>query len=162
MTAAGQPDGLAVLGMFIEVGSKHEEFDKVIQTLGKIKNKSDKTPLENKCIDCNNLLPKTHEFWTYPGSLTTPPLLESVTWIVFKEPIQVSEEQVSLCFMSQFTKIHSALKLEKSAISKMQKSIIRIFKNGKKINFCTRKRFKTTKNAILNFFLKQKLIFCHI
>ena len=59
MTAAGQPDGLAVLGMFIEVGSKHEEFDKVIQTLGKIKNKSDKTPpLEHKCIDCNNLLPK--------------------------------------------------------------------------------------------------------
>ena len=101
MTAAGQPDGLAVLGVFIEVGSKHEEFDKVIQTLGKIKNKSDKTPLEHKCIDCNNLLPKSHEFWTYPGSLTTPPLLESVTWIVFKEPIQVSKDQVR--FMPYFT-----------------------------------------------------------
>ena len=100
MTAAGKPDGLAVLGMFIEVGSKHEELDKVIQTLGKIKNKSDKTLLDDKCIDCNNLLPKTHEFWTYPGSLTTPPLLESVTWIVFKEPIQVSKEQVS--FTSYF------------------------------------------------------------
>ena len=100
MTAAGKPDGLAVLGMFIEVGNKHEELDKVIQTLGKIKNKSDKTHLDDKCIDCNNLLPKTHEFWTYPGSLTTPPLLESVTWIVFKEPIQVSKEQVS--FTSYF------------------------------------------------------------
>ena len=59
MTAAGKPDGLAVLGMFIEVGNKHEELDKVIQTLGKIKNKSDKTHLDDKCIDCNNLLPKT-------------------------------------------------------------------------------------------------------
>ena len=45
-------------------------------------------------IDCNNLLPKEHGFWTYDGSLTTPPLLESVTWIVFQKPIQVSEEQV--------------------------------------------------------------------
>ena len=95
MTAAGKPDCLAVLGMFIEVGSKHEEFDKVIQTLGKIPNKGDETPIEDQGIDCNNLLPTTHGFWTYPGSLTTPPLYESVTWIVFKEPIQVSEEQVS-------------------------------------------------------------------
>ena len=100
-TAAGQPDGLAVLGMFIEVGDKHEELDKVIQTLGKIQNKSDKTDIDDQAIDCNNLLPATHGFWTYPGSLTTPPLLESVTWIVFKEPIQVSKDQVR--FMPYFT-----------------------------------------------------------
>ena len=66
--------------------------------------------------------------------------------------------------------MHSALKLEKSAISKVQKSIICIFKNGKKINFCIRKIFKITKNAIfglkktgflvvLNFFLVLKLFF---
>ena len=97
MTAAGQPDGLAVLGMFIEIGSQHEEFDKVIQCLEKIPNKGDETPIEDQGVDCNNLLPTTHGFWTYPGSLTTPPLFESVTWIVFKEPIQVSEEQVSFC-----------------------------------------------------------------
>ena len=63
---------------------------------------------------------------------------------------------------------HSALELEKSAISKVQKSIIFIFKNGKKIHFCTRKKFKTTKNAIfglkktgflvvLNFVLVKKI-----
>ena len=95
-TAAGQPDGLAVVGMFIEVGDKHEEFEKVIQTLEKIKCKGEKIAIDDQGIDCNNFLPKTHGFWTYPGSLTTPPLLESVTWIVMKEPIQVSEEQVSV------------------------------------------------------------------
>jgi len=94
-TAAGQPDGLAVVGMFIEVGDKHEEFDKVIQTLEKIKCKGEKIAIDDQGIDCNNFLPKTHGFWTYPGSLTTPPLLESVTWIVMKEPIQVSEEQMA-------------------------------------------------------------------
>ena len=69
---------------------------------------------------------------------------------------------------------HSALKLEKSAISKVQKKHYLNFQkwNGKKINFCTRKKFKTSKNAIfltektgflgvLNFFLVQKLIFCN-
>ena len=50
-----------------------------------------------------------------------------------------------------------ALKLEKIAISKVQKSIICIFKNGKKINFCTRKKFKTTKNP--GFFQSMNCIF---
>jgi hypothetical protein len=34
------------------------------------------------------------DYWSYPGSLTTPPLSESVTWVVFKEPIIVSSAQV--------------------------------------------------------------------
>ena len=49
-TAAGQPDGLAVLGMFIEVGEANEELDKVVQCLGLIKNKNDKHTIEDKGI----------------------------------------------------------------------------------------------------------------
>lgn len=44
----------------------------------------------------SSLLPKALDYWTYPGSLTTPPLLESVTWVVLKEPISVSSQQVRL------------------------------------------------------------------
>ena len=33
-------------------------------------------------------------YWTYQGSLTTPPLNESVLWIVFKKPMAVSREQL--------------------------------------------------------------------
>lgn len=40
------------------------------------------------------LLPSSLHYWTYLGSLTTPPLHESVIWIVLKEPIAVSEKQV--------------------------------------------------------------------
>ena len=45
-----------------------------------------------------------------------------------------------------------ALKSEKSAISKVKKNIICIFKNGKKSIFAPEKKFKTTKNAIFGLF----------
>ena len=35
-------------------------------------------------------------YWTYEGSLTTPPLHETVTWVVFKKPMTVSKEQLSV------------------------------------------------------------------
>lgn len=34
------------------------------------------------------------DYYTYDGSLTTPPLLECVKWVVFKEPLEVSAAQV--------------------------------------------------------------------
>lgn len=47
-------------------------------------------PFEPSC-----LLPTCRDYWTYPGSLTTPPLTESVTWIIQKKPIEVAASQVS-------------------------------------------------------------------
>ena len=41
------------------------------------------------------LLPSCTDYWAYFGSLTHPPLHESVTWIIFKETISVSAEQVA-------------------------------------------------------------------
>jgi len=94
--AAGKPDGLAVLGLLIEVGEKHEEFEKVVQAFDKISCKGDKTSLEGLEIDCAKFLPeKEKAIWTYEGSLTTPPLLESVIWTVFQTPMQISAEQMN-------------------------------------------------------------------
>jgi len=53
---------------------------------------------ETKSIDANfdlNLnLPDSREYYTYDGSLTTPPCTENVEWYVFKNPITISLEQV--------------------------------------------------------------------
>ena len=46
----------------------------------------------------NNLLPKnTSDYWTYPGSLTTPPCSECVQWVLFKDPIELSADQLDKC-----------------------------------------------------------------
>uniref|UniRef100_A0A2K6V7R4 Carbonic anhydrase n=1 Tax=Saimiri boliviensis boliviensis TaxID=39432 RepID=A0A2K6V7R4_SAIBB len=46
-------------------------------------------------FDPSSLLPACRDYWTYPGSLTTPPLTESVTWIIQKEPVEVAPGQLS-------------------------------------------------------------------
>ena len=41
------------------------------------------------------VLPGNREhFYAYSGSLTTPPCTEGVQWIVFKEPIELSRDQI--------------------------------------------------------------------
>uniref|UniRef100_A0A8C2YNL3 Carbonic anhydrase n=1 Tax=Chinchilla lanigera TaxID=34839 RepID=A0A8C2YNL3_CHILA len=97
--AAQQPDGLAVLGVFLKIGSATPGLQKVLDMLDFITTKGKSTEFTN--FDPHALLPENLDYWTYPGSLTTPPLLESVTWIVLKEPITVSSEQ-----MSTFRKLH--------------------------------------------------------
>lgn len=78
---------------FFQVGSKHEELEKVVRLLPYIQHKGDKVTM-SEALDPANLLPRGSAYWMYPGSLTTPPCTESVTWILFKQPVEVSAEQV--------------------------------------------------------------------
>ena len=45
-------------------------------------------------INASQLLPQDRGYFTYMGSLTTPPCSEDVRWFVLKTPVLVSEEQV--------------------------------------------------------------------
>jgi carbonic anhydrase len=45
-------------------------------------------------INAANLVPPGHGYYTYHGSLTTPPCTEIVTWYILKAPIAVSPGQV--------------------------------------------------------------------
>ena len=53
-----------------------------------------KTEMPGVMIDINQMLPADKNYFTYMGSLTTPPCSENVLWLVLKNPIYVSEEQV--------------------------------------------------------------------
>ncbi|KAK4873276.1 hypothetical protein RN001_015305 [Aquatica leii] len=56
-------------------------------------------PQRTRCedVDPTNFLPETTTYWTYQGSLTAPPCLECVVWILFKNPVEVSQEQLQAC-----------------------------------------------------------------
>jgi carbonic anhydrase len=47
-------------------------------------------------IDLTQLLPEDKRYYTYMGSLTTPPCSEGVLWMVLKQPVPISMDQVSI------------------------------------------------------------------
>lgn len=46
-------------------------------------------------VDASGLLPADRGYYTFTGSLTTPPCTEGVTWFVLKNPGQISKDQVA-------------------------------------------------------------------
>jgi carbonic anhydrase len=46
-------------------------------------------------INAEDLLPKSRSFYTYTGSLTTPPCTEGVNWFVMAEPASISSAAVA-------------------------------------------------------------------
>ncbi|PAA50279.1 hypothetical protein BOX15_Mlig017567g1 [Macrostomum lignano] len=92
--AAAIKDGLAVLGVFVEVGLAHPALERVLSRFEAIRQPDSKTSISGG-INLADFLPSnTTEFFTYEGSLTTPPCFESVQWIVFRKPITMSQEQL--------------------------------------------------------------------
>uniref|UniRef100_A0A8B9GTR2 Carbonic anhydrase VII n=1 Tax=Astyanax mexicanus TaxID=7994 RepID=A0A8B9GTR2_ASTMX len=75
-----------------ERGDEHRGLHKITDALYMVKFKG--TVADFRDFNPKCLLPRSLGYWTYPGSLTTPPLYESVTWIVLAEPIEVSEKQM--------------------------------------------------------------------
>jgi carbonic anhydrase len=57
--------------------------------------------LNNVRIDADGLLPADHSYYTFSGSLTTPPCSEDVTWFVLKHPLSVSTAEIR-----QFAKLY--------------------------------------------------------
>ena len=47
-------------------------------------------------MDLNELLPKDRRYFTYMGSLTTPPCSEGVLWMVMQQPVTVAPEQIAV------------------------------------------------------------------
>uniref|UniRef100_A0A5F8GPG4 Carbonic anhydrase n=1 Tax=Monodelphis domestica TaxID=13616 RepID=A0A5F8GPG4_MONDO len=91
--AAEKPDGLAIIAVFIKAGQANPGLQKVIDALSSIKTKGKKAPFAN--FDPSLLIPQSSDYWSYHGSLTHPPLHESVTWIIYREPISASSEQLA-------------------------------------------------------------------
>ena len=93
--AAGE---LAVVGIMMKKGAAHPAINTIWEH---IPGKEEMSAVEGVAIDAANLLPKNMTYFSYEGSLTTPPCSEGVHWNILTEPIQVSEEQIAI-FESQY------------------------------------------------------------
>ncbi|KAF6323160.1 carbonic anhydrase 3 [Rhinolophus ferrumequinum] len=91
--ALKQPDGTAVVGIFLKIGREKGEFQLILDALDKIKTKGKEAPFTN--FDPSCLFPACRDYWTYHGSFTTPPCEECIVWLLLKEPITVSSEQMA-------------------------------------------------------------------
>jgi len=47
-------------------------------------------------LDPNDLLPQDRRYYTYMGSLTTPPCSEGVQWLVMRQPVSATPEQIEI------------------------------------------------------------------
>lgn len=82
---------LAVIGVFFEDGAENELLKKY---LGHLPEHHDETYDAADQFSAADLLPAGTGYYTYPGSLTTPPCSEIVTWLVMKDHITASHEEI--------------------------------------------------------------------
>ncbi|RYD30291.1 MAG: carbonic anhydrase family protein [Verrucomicrobiaceae bacterium] len=47
-------------------------------------------------LDLTQLLPAERGYYTYMGSLTTPPCSEGVLWMVMRQPVQLTAQQIAV------------------------------------------------------------------
>ena len=84
---------LAIIAVLLQTG----QANRFIQTLW------NNLPLEKNedyaariAIQAADILPASHDYISYIGSLTTPPGTEGVLWLVMKQPVQLSAEQIDV------------------------------------------------------------------
>nr|XP_058913764.1 carbonic anhydrase 12 isoform X5 [Kogia breviceps] len=91
--AIDKPEGLAVLAVFIEMGSFNPSYDKIFSHLEDVKYKGQEVSIPGFSIE--ELLPeRPEEYYRYRGSLTTPPCYPTVLWTVFRNPVEISQQQL--------------------------------------------------------------------
>ncbi|KGL63184.1 carbonic anhydrase [Polaribacter sp. Hel1_85] len=80
-----------VMGILAQEGEESQLFEFFESFLPIAENKTKEI---HQSLDLATLFPQNTDFYSYGGSLTTPPCTESVNWVIFKNPIIVSVEEV--------------------------------------------------------------------
>ena len=83
---------IAMLALLLERGRPQPAIQQVWNNLP-LEKMETMAPAES--LDPMDLLPARREYYTFMGSMSTPPCEEGVLWLVMKEPIQASPAQMA-------------------------------------------------------------------
>ena len=84
---------LAVVAVLLDRGAAQPLIQSVWNNLPL--EKGDEVPART-LLNLNDLLPPERSYFTYMGSLTTPPCSEGVLWMVMKQPVPISADQIGI------------------------------------------------------------------
>ena len=85
---------LAIVAVMIKAGtSPHPELARIWRHMPAEPNTRNRPP--HIYINAGRLLPSRRDYFSYTGSLTTPPCTEGVRWFVLDTPVEVSKQQVA-------------------------------------------------------------------
>ncbi|MFN0184880.1 MAG: carbonic anhydrase [Aquabacterium sp.] len=88
------PEGrLAVVAVLLDRGGSQPMVQAVWNNLPLEKGQA--VPARG-ALDLEQLLPQDRRYYTYMGSLTTPPCSEGVLWMVMAQPVSVSPDQIAV------------------------------------------------------------------
>ena len=89
----GEGGKLAVVAVLLDAGRENPLIKTVWNNLPKEKGKEN--AVDNVTISVLDLLPDAMGYYSFAGSLTTPPCSEDVTWFVPKKPVQVAGSAIA-------------------------------------------------------------------
>ncbi|XP_075144644.1 carbonic anhydrase 7-like [Haematobia irritans] len=99
--AIGQPDGFSVISRFVDARDYYQEFEAlnpIVTSLPYIR--KFKSQMEIPIFSLRDFIDDIREnenqlYYTYRGSLTTPPCSDNVNWFIFPKPLRVSSSQLT-------------------------------------------------------------------
>lgn len=83
---------LAVIGVLVKEGAENHFLEPFVDHLPA--NKDGHFDDTAATFNVGDFLPANRSYYTYGGSLTTPPCSQIVTWLVLENPVEASEEQI--------------------------------------------------------------------
>lgn len=90
---ADSDGNLAVVAVMFVEGEDNETLATIMSYMPK--NSGDKISLPSP-VAATGLMPSNRDYYRFNGSLTTPPCSEGVRWLVMKDPVSASKQQIQI------------------------------------------------------------------